>query len=70
MENKNQELLDDFRDFCLQHAELRFWQALRAWADVGFILTAKSRDLVSNEYEELMDTFYFTSKDGFISEHI
>lgn len=62
MESKNQEVLDSLRDFCLEHPELRFWQAVRAWAGVGFILTANSQDIVSDVFSGIQDTFYFEGR--------
>ena len=35
--NKNNKLLISFTEYCLDHPEQRFWQALRNWAGVGFI---------------------------------
>lgn len=61
-QSKNFALRCDFEEFCNKHPELRFWQALRAWADVGFILTAESQDIVSDEWNKIKDTFYFEGK--------
>lgn len=71
MKNKNQELLDDFRDFCLAHPELRFWQALRAWAGASFVLISDVFDgnMFEKEYMkenevEIYDTYYSDEQDG------
>lgn len=31
---KSQKLLESFTVYCVEHPELRFWQALRAWSGV------------------------------------
>ena len=54
--NKNKELLKSFTEYCDSHKELRFWQALRNWADIDYLL-AKTDDKTE-------DTFYWTDKDG------
>jgi hypothetical protein len=47
------EMLDSFIDYCMTHPQERFWQALRNWAQVGFIY-------VSNRpVGGVVDTFYF-----------
>ena len=37
MPSKNEKTLQDFTEFCKQHKELRFFQALRDWSDYAFI---------------------------------
>lgn len=59
MENKNIKLLEDFTSYCGAHPELRFWQALRAWAGRGYIFTA---DEMPEDMSKLTDTFYFENK--------
>lgn len=59
MKNKNKELLESFTDYCAEHGELRFWQALRAWAGVGYIFTA---DEMPEDMSKLTDTFYHNNK--------
>ena len=53
MKNKNIELLKSFTDYCKENPQERFWQALRNWAKVAFILTTDKL-----EGGELHDTFY------------
>lgn len=57
--NKNEKVLAEFMAYCAEHPELRFWQALRAFADVRFILIAESHDISTDEYNKIQDTFYF-----------
>lgn len=54
MENKNDKLLKDFADFCVEHPELRFFQALTVWLDVDKVLIEKDGDS--------HDTYYCESK--------
>lgn len=58
--SKNVELLADFTNFCLKNPQLRFWQALRAWAGQDFILFADIGE--GNGYEGFKDTFHFENK--------
>jgi hypothetical protein len=55
--NKNREKLLSFIEYCLEHPEERFWQALRNWAKVDFIFTHKG-SLDDILVGELRDTFY------------
>ncbi len=64
---KNQKLLESFVAYCKANPGCRFWQALRSWAEVDFILTHKGTmepDLEEQIFlGELVDTFYFEEKD-------
>ena len=40
MDSKNFSLLTQFTNYCAEHTEERFWQALRNWSGYGFILGA------------------------------
>ena len=69
MKNKNEKVLADFIKFCLNHPELRFWQALRSWAKVGFILTSThfdaemfDKDWLRAMKVKIYDTYYWTGK--------
>ena len=57
------EVLMDFIDYCLEHPQERFWQALRNFANVPFILISdgniKGDNIIGGE---LKDTFYFEGK--------
>jgi hypothetical protein len=63
MKTRNSEVLTDFIAYCLLHPEERFWQALRNWAGVGFILFATELDALTNT-DDLQDTFYFEGKNS------
>lgn len=50
--------LISFVAYCLRHPEQRFWQALRNWANVNFILVA---DRLHDE-TTIHDTFYWAGR--------
>jgi len=56
--------LVDFTIFCSQNPDLRFWQALRSWAHVNFILASEKSTMDFQEHEQgwLDDTFYREGK--------
>lgn len=56
--NKNKATLDNFTFYCNEHPEERFWQALRNWAGVPFVLIGE--ELFDGKLE---DTFYREGKD-------
>lgn len=66
MENKNKEILEAFVKYCEEHPEERFWQALRNWTDVDYILfgaTSNTKGLESTASLDglkvyVEDTFY------------
>jgi len=60
MKNKNQKLLKDFTNYCKAHPEERFWQALRNWARIPFLMISRNGRF---NYDDLEDTFYFERKD-------
>jgi hypothetical protein len=64
--NKNKKLLIDFSKYCTKNPNLRFWQALRNWADVKFIYaSSKSTSILEKDtdiVESLRDTFYWENK--------
>lgn len=51
---KSEELLADFSAFCIDHPELRFWQALSVWSEKD-IFAGKTSDNLDN-------TFYWNKK--------
>lgn len=57
--NKNQEQLVDFMQFVADHPELRFWQAIRAFTNVPFVLVAAGQDHETGTFTGVRDTFYF-----------
>ena len=60
---RNSKLLKDFVKYCEKYPELRFWQALRSWANIPFIL-ASDKSIIGDNIvgEELKDTFYWKGK--------
>lgn len=61
MKSKNINQLNDFTDFCLQHPEMRFWQALRNWSEYSFIYGSNYTlvDLTGMSKSHFIeDTFY------------
>ena len=60
MDNKNEKTLADFTEYCLDHPQQRFWQALRNWSNYDFIYGSNKPDnmseVMSDEYLE--DTYY------------
>ena len=67
--SKNMKLAFSFYEFCVEHPELRFWQSLRAWSGVPYVLT--SNYFESNMFDnsrmkdlniEIADTFYWEGK--------
>lgn len=57
--------LESFVKYCAEHPEQRFWQALRNWAGVNFILFSSHYDAnmfndeyLKNKHVTTKDTFY------------
>lgn len=61
---KSEPLLSDFWKYCLDHPELRFWQALRNWSGNSFILTSHfaPTDEQFGSGGDIKDTFYWEEK--------
>ena len=55
--NKNKEKLLSFLQFCRQHPQERFWQALRNWSEATAIYYEKYEKGVDDNVCE--DTFYW-----------
>jgi hypothetical protein len=55
---KNQKMLESFIVYCKQNTDQRFWQALRNWSKVPFILIANKLNFNTGKFEGLEDTFY------------
>lgn len=62
MESKNELLLEQFTEYCANHPEERFFQALRNWMEVGYLLVADGADK-SDVLTDVQDTFYWNEKD-------
>ena len=68
-ETRNSKLLLSFTVYCQNNPSQRFWQALRNWACVNFLITSKIapcylEEKFSMEIEgaELQDTFYWEGR--------
>lgn len=48
--NRNEILLHEFMSYCEEHPQERFWQALRNWASIGYLMA------------DDVDTFYWEYK--------
>lgn len=55
MESKNAKTLAEFTDFCKEHPEMRFWQALRNWQVADSILVLEEVD----GHSEVRDSYYW-----------
>jgi len=58
VESKNIELLQDFAEYCVNHPDERFWQALRNWSGYSYVGV---KEIVADG-KEWHDTFYFERK--------
>jgi hypothetical protein len=56
---KSSKQLDSFFIYCIEHPNLRFWQALLAWSGYSFIYGSVEPDLGNlPDVNSLEDTFY------------
>lgn len=71
--SKNWKMLGSFMNYCLDNPDMRFWQALRNWAQmhitlrggINFVMLGNS-DAFGHMCDgrcPFVDTFYFTDKD-------
>jgi len=58
--SKNYKLAFSFLDYCLEHPNERFWQALRNWSRFESIYVGKINAQV--DAIRAIDTFYFKGK--------
>ena len=58
---RNSELLTSFNLYCKENPNQSFWQALRNWAGVGFILVSDSPQI---DGATIVDTFYWEKVRG------
>lgn len=58
--SKNMLLLFSLMDYCYEHPNERFWQALRNWAGVNYICAAD----VLPDSRDIRDTFHWESRTG------
>jgi hypothetical protein len=54
---KSWPLLKDFITYCVDHPDLRFWQALRSWSKWHYIYASENGQ--ESKHLELYDTFYW-----------
>jgi hypothetical protein len=60
---RNSAVLAEFVAYCEKNPGMRFWQALRNWANWGFIFVTNDEYYVYNDRKHpLYDTFYWESK--------
>ena len=57
-ETRNSKVLADFVAYCEAHPSERFWQALRNWAEVKYVVVTD----VKGFYD--VDTFYWEGRRG------
>lgn len=56
---RNSEVLADFVEYCEDHPDHRFWQALRNWSGYPFVVVRSSMPVPGD-----IDTFYWEGMDG------
>ena len=61
MQSKNELLLEQFTEYCANHPEERFFQALRNWMETGYLLVADGTDK-DDKFTGIEDTFYWDDK--------
>ena len=61
MDSKNFSLLTQFTNYCAEHTDERFWQALCNWAKVDKVYIGKYDEDIDEDVIE--DTYYFEKKD-------
>ena len=61
-DTRNSKVLADFVQYCVANPDMRFWQALRAWAEASHIFIG---ELDPNTFKptNLRDTYYREGKD-------
>jgi hypothetical protein len=64
MDTRNSRVLRDFTQYCLEHPEERFWQALRNWSGYQAVLTGIPDNTKGFGYQIDRDTFYFEGREG------
>ena len=56
------ELLAEFGNFCCQHSDLSFWQALAAWSGKRIMATASADE--AHPPAMVQDTFHWKGRNG------
>lgn len=62
--SKNEKLLESFTAYCKMYPELRFWQALRGWAGVGFVYLSDKPNFEPMTGADIKDTYYWENKNN------
>jgi len=55
--------LKSFVEYCLEHEDERFWQALANWSGYNFIYASQKNVAHETQNNDLIDTYYFEGKD-------
>lgn len=64
MATRNSIILSDFIEYCREHPDERFWQALRNWSGRSFIFAFVngSNFCCSQFFHTIEDTFYWEGR--------
>ena len=62
MKNKNSKLLKSFVKYAEANPEQRFYQCLKNWAGVSFVLVATGLNLHDGEFVDIRDTYNWDEK--------
>jgi hypothetical protein len=68
-DSRNGKLLESFVGYCITHPNERFWQALRNWANVGYILASGISPVNMQDADAVVpgvvkDTFNWEGRNG------
>jgi hypothetical protein len=58
IKSKNSEILASFAEYCEEHPDERFWQALFNWARVGYILLSDKPAYAVQEQLDVASNFF------------
>jgi len=62
MESKNEKTLNSFVEYCKEHPDYRFWQALRNWTGYNFVLLTDENKWINWKEKFLNDTYFWEGK--------
>ena len=60
MKTRNSEVLNSFVQYCQEHPDQRFWQALRNWSGYSFLYVTKGSGHIIPK--DMYDTFNWEGK--------
>lgn len=70
-ESRNSLVLASFVEYCAEHPQFRFWQALRNWCQHGHVLVCPNhpedwnyQGNLGQLQSDLKDTFYWEGRNG------